>query len=189
MAKKNQIFEIVVGKRALTIGHEVYPLANISRIQTRELKWFGKYSTFYPLRRMASLAGGVALLVVAVIVGPRYADPDGEYALEDIGRQFAVLVLVLAGAATLWLSGVLIYRVFFRRTYYLLLLETAGAQAALLNGTDLKEIMRIRNALVAAIEDPPASAYNIEVHGDVFAGDKFTGRGYNVNKSGRGAGQ
>lgn len=45
MAKK-RVGEIRISKRIVQIGHEVYPLANISRVQTLRLVPGGKHATY-----------------------------------------------------------------------------------------------------------------------------------------------
>lgn len=183
MANKQRVSEIRISRRTIEIGHEVYPLANISRVRTHRLEWAGKYATFQPLRSMVSLAVWVIVIEAVAVVGPQYA--GGQYGLDQAAQQFAALVLALAGARAVWLLGVLLYRLLLRPTFYKLVIETAGAQSTALHGTDLTEITRIRGLIVAAIEDPPASMQTFQIYGDVFGGDKFTGKDYTVNKAGR----
>ncbi|WP_368861087.1 DUF6232 family protein [Streptomyces actuosus] len=60
-----------MSRRVVQIGHEVYPLANISRVQTRQLLWGGKRAAWYPLRHLFALA----LIVLAVIAAAAFIPP------------------------------------------------------------------------------------------------------------------
>lgn len=169
---KEHIGEIRISRRTVRIGHEVYPLANISRVQTLKLVWSGKYATLHPLGQMAA----VVLLVGAVAVAALMVLPelglDADFDIEEAARQFALGVFVLGGIRMTYLLFVLFYRLLIRRTRYALIIETAGTQYTALTGTDNHEIHRIKGEIVGAIEDPPSSDRIIQVHGDLVAGDK-----------------
>ncbi|MFI6921837.1 DUF6232 family protein [Nonomuraea spiralis] len=175
---KEHIGEIRISKRTVRIGHEVYPLANISRVQTLRLVWSGKYATLYPLRQIAVLV----LLVGAVVVAARMVLPrldlDADLDIEEAARQFAMGVFILGGIRLAYLLFVLFYRLLVRRTRYALVIETAGTQYTALSGTDNHEIHRIKGEIVGAIEDPPSGDRIIQVHGDLVAGDKVGGDQY-----------
>jgi hypothetical protein len=180
---KEHIGEIRISRRTVRIGHEVYPLANISRVQTLKLVWGGKYATFYPLRQMAV----VVLLVGAVVVAALMVLPelglDADFDIEEAARQFAMGVFALGAIRMAYLLFVLFYRLLIRRTRYALIIETAGTQYTALTGTDNQEIHRIKGEIVDAIENPPEKDRIIQVHGDLVAGDKVTGDQY--KQSGR----
>ena len=179
MAKKQRVFEIIFSSRILEIGDESYSLANISRVRTHELKWVGKYSTFYPLRKLVWPVVWAAVVVVAASIVREQVDLDGQRDLGQLVDRFVLLVLVLAGVRALWLAVVLTYRL-LKPTDYGLIIETAGAQSAALYGRDLNEIVRIKGEIVSRIENPPISTEKIEIHGDLYAGDNYT-----FNKAGR----
>jgi len=168
---KKKVGEIRIAKRIVTIGHETYPLANISRVQTLRVVWRGKLATLYPLREITVLLllGGTIALVLQR-AGSRLAGADAE-TVRRIGTAFVALLAVRAA----YLLGVLLYRLLFRRKRYALLIETAGTQYTALSGTARNEIHRIQAELVAAIEDPPSTERILHVGGDLVVGDKFGG--------------
>lgn len=170
---KEQVGEIRISKRIVRIGHEVYPLANISRVQTLRVVWRGKLATFYPLRQIATLLliGGL-IVGVAVVLLPELG-VRADFDVEEAARQFAAVAAVLAGIRVAYLLGVLFFRLLIRRKRYVLMIETAGTQYAALSGTDREELQRIKGEIVDAIEDPPSEERVIQVHGDVVLGDKY----------------
>ncbi|MFI7412194.1 DUF6232 family protein [Streptomyces sp. NPDC049627] len=169
---KERVGHIVISKRVVQIGHEVYPLANISRVQTLRVRWGGKYATLYPLRQISAIVVVVGVVVgAAVLVPPRLpsgVDPD----IEEMARRFATLLSAVAGVVVAYWLVVLLYRLFIRRRHYALVIETAGTQYTALSGSDYAEIHRIRNVIVGAIENPPDQATSVQVHGDVVMGDQ-----------------
>ncbi|WP_030946980.1 DUF6232 family protein [Streptomyces sp. NRRL S-646] len=170
---KKKVGEIRIAKRIVTIGHETYPLANISRVQTLRVVWRGKLATLYPLREIAALlllGGAITLVLQRAGLGSRLSDADAE-TVRRIGTAFVALLAV----RTAYLLGVLLYRLLFRRKRYALLIETAGTQYTALSGTARNEIHRIQAELVAAIEDPPSTERILHVGGDLVVGDKFGG--------------
>ncbi|MEV4443126.1 DUF6232 family protein [Streptomyces sp. NPDC049577] len=159
---KRYVGEIIISQRVVEIGHEVYPLANISRVRTAELVWRGRHATLHPLRQLLLLAIAYVLFLAATRRAPARV-PVGDH-LDAVSW--------IAGVLGLYFVAVLFYRVFLRRTRYALLVETSGTQYTALSGTDLAEIRRIKSIIVEAIEHPPAQAMSVEVHGDVVVGDK-----------------
>lgn len=176
---ERQVGEIRISRRVLRIGHQTYPLANISRVQTARVVWAGRKSTWYPLRRIAGLLvlAGVSLGATNVVL-PQL-DLGSSADLEQTARQAATVVSILAAAWIGWSLLVLLYRLLLRRTRYALLVETSGTQYTALSGTDLREVHRIEGVIIAAIEDPPANEISVQVHGDLVMGDqtKQTGAG------------
>lgn len=169
---KEHVGEIRISKRIVRIGHEVYPLANISRVQTLRVVWGGKLATFYPLREII-----VLLLVVGAIMGAAVKllpqlDLDAGFDIEEAARQLATVVAALAAVRIAYLLLVVVYRLLFRRPRYTLVIETAGTQYAALSGTDREEIHRIKGEIVDAIEDPPSQERIVQVRGDLVIGDK-----------------
>jgi hypothetical protein len=174
MAKK-RIGEIIISKRVVRIGHEVYPLANISRVQTVRLVPGGKDATLYPLHQIIILLALLAGVVGAALVVLPELGVDVGFGLEEAARQFAVIATVVAGIRLAYLLFALFYRLLLRPKRYALILETAGTQYTALSGTDAGEIHRIKDKIVAAIEDPPATEERIQINGDFVVGDKVSG--------------
>jgi hypothetical protein len=167
MAKK-RVGHIIISRRIVQIGHEAYPLANISRVQILQIRWAGRLATLQPLRPITSL---LVLIAAAVLIPPRLPS-DAEPDVVETVRQAAEIVVPVAAIGVAALLAVLLYRVFLRRKRYALMIETAGTQYSALMGTDLDEIQRIKSIIVDAIEDPPFEAVHVDVRGDVVMGDK-----------------
>ncbi|MEV1172890.1 DUF6232 family protein [Nonomuraea sp. NPDC049784] len=166
---KQKVGEIRISKRVVKIGHEVYPLANISRVQTLRLVPAGKQATFYPLQQIVILLVLLAGIGVAALVVLPELDPG--FDLEATARQFTMLAAALAGIRMTYLLIVLFYRL-IRKKRYALVIETAGTQYTALSGTDSSELHRIKDRIVDAIEDPPSNEQTIHVSGDVVMGDQ-----------------
>ena len=171
MAKK-RIGEIRINKRIVQIGHQFYPLANISRMQTIKEAWHGSLATFYPLWTIT-----VVLLVVGSTVYVARAvvptlDVPTDLDLEKAGRQLAAGTIAVGGVLIACLLLVLLYRLLMRRPRYALVLETAGTQYTALTGTNRQEIERITHEIVAAIANPPSYERILQLSGDVVIGDK-----------------
>ncbi|MEW9533855.1 DUF6232 family protein [Microbispora sp. NPDC049125] len=169
---KEKVGEIRISKRIVRIGHEVYPLANISRVQTLRVVWGGKLATFYPLREIAVLVLVVGAIYAAAVAVLPELDIRADFDVEGMAQQFATIAAALAGVRTAWLMAVLLYRLLIRRPRYALVVETAGTQYTALSGTDRAEIHRIEGEIVDAIEDPPSHERIVQISGDLVMGDK-----------------
>ncbi|SDL01800.1 DUF6232 family protein [Streptomyces indicus] len=170
--RDRQIGEIVISRRVVQIGHEVYPLSNISRVRSLQLVWRGKYATWYPLRPLAITLFVIVSFAAAAQLAPPALPPDVRPDVESAARLLMPLVTGVGGVVAAGFLGLLIHRVFFRRTRYALVLETAGTQYTALSGTDGTEIHRIKHVIVDAIENPPTHPRSVQVYGDVVMGDK-----------------
>ena len=180
---EQQVGEIRISSRIAIIGHQVYPLANIARIQTLHVVRAGRSRTFYPLRTIVFLLVLVVGVTTAtVVLVPKLApriEPNTDLDVARIAHQVAGAVTVLAAIWILWLLAVIVHRLNTPQQY-VLTIETSGTQYTALTGTDYNEIRRIEWAIVAAIERPPAHEQVLRVSGDVVFGDKV-GRDKNVN--------
>ncbi|MGH3975263.1 MAG: DUF6232 family protein [Pseudonocardiaceae bacterium] len=165
--RKEKVGEIRISKRIVRIGHQVYPLANISRVQTLRLVRVGKLATFYPLREIA-----VFLLVVGAIVGAAVVVLPKLDLNVETAREYANVAASLAGVWITYLLFVLFYRLWIRRSHYELVIETAGTQYAALRGTNRDEIHRVEGEIVNALEDPPDRERIVHIIGDFVNGDK-----------------
>ncbi|WP_062431075.1 DUF6232 family protein [Herbidospora daliensis] len=172
MAKK-RVGEIRISKRIVRIAHEVYPLANISRVRTMRVVYKGRLSTFYPLGQLVVVA---ALAAAASFVA--------EEVLPE-AREYLPTVLAVAGVWGGLLALWFLYRLIFRRTRYSLVIETAGTQYTALWGTDLDELRHIEGLIVAAIEDPPATEERYTFNNAFYVGNTFARDTFNVSGGGR----
>lgn len=179
---RKAVSEISVSPRVVEIGHQVYPLANISRVQSVRLVWAGKYGTFHPLKNVLITGVIIGALVAALRIGlPRFGLGSS---VRNLATQFVTAASVVLGLWIAYQLMVFLYRLLFRRTQYALVIETAGTQYTALYGTDENEIHRIKDVIVAAIENPPTHTVTYQtfnVHtGDVISGGvqyKQTGAG------------
>jgi hypothetical protein len=172
--------KIVVSKRIVRIENQYYPLAGISRVQTRQLIYKGRHATFYPLRMIFKMWSifGLAVATFAVMP-PSTVGSDINPAVREL--LLAVSIPVFARLA--FLLGLLIYRLWFRKPRYALVIETAGAQYAALSGFDLKEIQRITDEIVSAIEEPPQTERIVHTSGDIVFGDKILGDKFQLSET------
>lgn len=156
---KEKVSEIRISKRIVRIGHQSYPMANISRVQTGQVVWRGKLATFYPLWEITFW---LLILVVGSVVGTALGAPP-------FLLGFAAILVAVRMA---YLLLVLCYRVLARRWKYALVIETAGTQYTALRGTNQDEIHRIESEIISAIEDPPLHEVVLQLNGDFVMGDK-----------------
>jgi uncharacterized protein DUF6232 len=167
----NRVVEIL-GRRIVRIGHEVFPLANISRVRTLQVARPGKLAPWYPLRGITILVvvtGAIAAIGLGLL--PRL----GLSAPFDVGQVEGLVVAVVGGLAGLrvaWLLCVVFYRV-ARRPRYTLVLETGGTQHTVLSGTDPAELDRVKWEIVQAVQHPPTHDRLVHLSGDVVYGDKI----------------
>lgn len=166
---RDKVGEIRISPRTVRIGHQVYPLANISRVQTLEVTWTGRRSTWYPVKETAVLlvlfalvAVGIQLLVPALHLGGR-----------QLVTQLMTAAIALFGLRIAYLVLLFLYRALLRRKHYALLLETAGTQYTALSGTDVRELHRIEGEIVGSIENPPTQERVVHVHGDLVVGKQY----------------
>ncbi len=150
---QDRVGEIRISKRLLRIGNQAYPLANIGRVQTLRIEWGRRIATF---REFVGL-----LLVISVIV----------FVLPALGFGNSTSVLTLT---VIVIAGIVVLsRLLNRQRRFVLFIETTGAQTTALAGKAEREIREIEQAVVAAIENPPAQEQVLRVSGDIVMGDKI----------------
>ena len=173
--------KIVISKRIVRIETQYYPLASISRVQTRQLTYKGRYATWYPIRAFLKMWSIFGLVVAALVIKPPpmvVSDIN-----PDVHELLIVTVVFPVVAWLVLLAGVLIYRLRFRQSRYALVIETAGAQYAALSGFDIEEIQRITNEIVSAIEEPPQTEQIVHTSGDIVFGDKILGDKFQLSEA------
>lgn len=172
---RQQVGEIRINPRTVRIGHQVYPLANISRVQTAEVRWAGRRATTRPLKELALVAVLFAVVAGAILVAVPALDLGGD----RLTTQLLMAAIALFGVWAAYLVLLFVHRLLFRRKHYALLLETAGTQYTALSGTDQAELHRIETTIVGAIEDPPSREQVVHVHGNVAFGNQYNQSGSN----------
>jgi hypothetical protein len=167
---ERRVGSISINRRTIRIGHQVYPLSHISRVQTVEVIPAGKRATFHPFGEMV----GLTLFIFTAMAAIRRVLPELELASsgKDFVRRLVTIAVLIAVIRIVYLLCVVLYRLLIRRPRYVLMLETAGSQLAALSGPDPVEIERIEDEIVGAIEDPPINERIVNVRGDVVLGDK-----------------
>jgi hypothetical protein len=75
---REQVGEIRINPRTVRIGHQVYPPANISRVQTVEVRWGGKRATARPLKEIAVPAVLFSVVAGAILVAVPALDLGGD---------------------------------------------------------------------------------------------------------------
>jgi hypothetical protein len=165
---RQQVGEIRINPRTVRIGHQVYPLANISRVQTVQVTWAGKRATSYPAKKLAVWVVLYAVVAGVILVGVPALDVGDD----EMTTQLLIGASALFGLRIGYLLLLLIYRL-LRSKHYALLLETAGTQYAALSGSDQGELHRIEREIVGAIERPPTQERVVHLHGDLVVGDQF----------------
>ncbi len=149
---QDNVGTITISRRLLEVGGQVYPLANISRIQNLRVEWSRKVTTGRQI--------GVFGLALALVY---FGLP------ELIGSQEAtsLVVLLIIGAL-----AVIVYRTVSRQKRHVLVIETSGGQSTALASKRREEIDRLQYEITEAIENPPSQERVIQLSGDVVMGDK-----------------
>ncbi|MEV0992299.1 DUF6232 family protein [Streptomyces sp. NPDC049949] len=151
---KSVVTDVVVSRRVLWIGAEAYPLNNIARATTVKVD---------PPRRQAiarfvkSFVTVVVLAFIALVVLPNgYQDAAAVVALVAI----ALLVVQLGG-------------VILDKTYYALVIETAGTPNTALVTNDLALVHDLVRVIMEAIDNPQASFHQQVTNYIGQVGDNF----------------
>src|SRR6516165_4542908 len=128
---RTELIDVEVRRRVLWVGAEAYPLQNIARAQTIELApdraaAFRRYLTAVVFCAILGVAAAIALNAA-----PRLNSGQGSNALHN--AAVGVLVLVVA---LFIISTIRLVMRWTRRTYYALLIETAGTPHRVLVSTN-----------------------------------------------------
>ncbi|MFI6817889.1 DUF6232 family protein [Nonomuraea sp. NPDC050328] len=167
---RNSTIEVKVHRRVLWVGGEAYPVQNIARAYTMALRPRRGLALAQFLRAVVLWT----LLAAAAMVGSDYVDLDVDRRL--IVAALCVVVLI---SAVQYLVRVL------QRTYYALVIETAGTPRTALVSSDHGEVARIVHEVMKAIGDPNAS-FSQTITTNNHYGDKITQLGsQNIGKVAR----
>jgi Family of unknown function (DUF6232) len=162
----SEVIDVAVSRRVLWVGAQAYPLQNIARAQTVKLvpdrgAALRRYLHAFVLWVFLTVAAAVALRLA-----PRISTVQGYKAAHYAAAGVLVLVAVLAVVSTIRLIATL-----SRRTYYALILETAGTPRRVLVSDDENLVRQLVRRIMAAIDDPqadfvqPVVNYNLHAHG------------------------
>jgi molybdopterin converting factor small subunit len=172
----NEAIEVRISRQVLWVGAEAYPLRNIARAQTITLvpdRWRAcrRYLTavvFWVLLGVAAVA--------AIKVASRLNGGQGSNPLHAAAVGALVLALALFAVSTIRLI-----RVLSARTYYALVIETAGTPRRALVSTDGNLVRELVRQIMKAIDDPQAEFRQTVINHHY--GDKIYQNGdFNVGK-------
>ncbi|MEV7419475.1 DUF6232 family protein [Streptomyces sp. NPDC089919] len=146
MAKREET-EISVSRRVLWIGAEAYPLNNIARATTVRVE---------PDRKKAAARFGKSLFVAAALaVGAATALRQADLGDSEREQYLRGVTITFAALGVLFLLQLL--SVVLRRTYYALVIETAGTPRTALVTTEQALVHELVRKIMAAIDDPHMS--------------------------------
>jgi Family of unknown function (DUF6232) len=121
MSDKRQRIEVNISRQVLWVGGEAYPLQNIARAQTIKLvpKRGAALRRFLVAFVLEVVLGAAA--TVAIRLAPRLTSVRASNDLHSAATGVLVLVVVLVA-----ISAIRLITRLSKRTYYALLIETAG---------------------------------------------------------------
>ena len=160
---RTELIDVEVRRRVLWVGAEAYPLQNIARAQTIELApdraaAFRRYLTAVVFCAILGVAAAIALNAA-----PRLNSGQGSNALHN--AAVGVLVLVVA---LFIISTIRLVMRWTRRTYYALLIETAGTPHRVLVSTNEKLLRKLVRDIMDAINNPDMNFhYRVENYADL----------------------
>jgi len=173
---KSQAIEVRISRRVLWVGAEAYPLRNIARAQTitlvpdRRTAW-RRYLTAVVFWALLGVAAVAAMKLAA-----RLDAEQGSNTLHAAAAGALVLALALFAVSTIRLI-----RVLSARTYYALVIETAGTPRRALVSTDGNLVSELVRQIMKAIDDPQAEFRQLVMN--YHYGDKIYQHGdFNVGK-------
>ncbi|CAL9477930.1 hypothetical protein SUDANB21_03910 [Streptomyces sp. enrichment culture] len=141
--------DLRVGKRLLWVGGAAYPLQNITRVYTFTMQPRRKEAAFRFFRRTAvTLAVALGLTITAELV--RMADRG-----ESSTTGLLTVIWLVAGAVVVS-SAVSMFSVLGAPPQYVLAMETSGPSIAMVTSADARQLDRLVEPIVQAIENPEA---------------------------------
>jgi hypothetical protein len=173
MSSNSNVINVRVSRRILWVGSEAYPLQNIARAQT--LKLVPQRGA--PFRGYLKAVTGLVILDIAATIVLKVAAskitgfPDSRF-------KTLLQLVVLASVA---ISTIRLILALLKRTYYALIIETAGTPRAALVSTDENLVSSLVYQIMDAIDNPQAE-FQVQVE-NFHVGDKIQQFGnHNVGK-------
>jgi hypothetical protein len=159
MSYKREVINVGVSRRVLRIGAAAYPVQNIARAQT---------VTLVPKRGRAwrryvvAVVLWVILGVAAAVAANKVAGQSNSGLTALHGAEVAALVLVVISTIRLIVN-------LSARTFYALVIETAGTPRTALVSTKQQEVTGLVNSIMEAIDDAAAEFHyhmeNVQIGG------------------------
>ena len=168
MSRKREVIDVRVSRRILWVGAEAYPLLNIARAQT--IKLVSKPGA--AVRRY--LKAVVLWVLLGIVAGVAIKSAGSLSSSPDAVPWVVVLVLVA-------ISTIRLIKSLRERTFYALVIETAGTPRTALVSTDEDMVSKLVNRLMDAIDNPLAE-FEFKVE-NFHVGDRIQQFGdHNVGK-------
>jgi Family of unknown function (DUF6232) len=153
MSYKSKVTDVAVRDQVLWIGREAYPVQNIARARTAELK----------PNRAAAVRRYLSAVVFWVLLGIGAAVADAQ-GLTGLGAAIIVLLVVL-----MIISTIRLIRMLSMRTFYALVIETAGTPHTALVSTDEGTLRELVGKIMEATRNPAITFHqaiqNFDLHG------------------------
>ncbi|MEU2230119.1 DUF6232 family protein [Streptomyces vietnamensis] len=143
---RRKVTVVELSKRVLWVGAEAYPLNNIARATTVRIE----PERAKAVGRFLQSTVVLAVLVAGALLVLRKAELSGSDR-EQYEQGVMITAYVLAGLFLLKLLSVLL-----TRTYYALVIETAGPPRTALVTTDRELVQSLVRKIMAAIDNPQA---------------------------------
>ncbi|MFD6423456.1 DUF6232 family protein [Streptomyces sp. NPDC060198] len=160
------MLQVTVSRRVLWVGAEAYPLQNIARAQA------AMYKPAYA-DAVASFVRRIVLLALTAGVWFWIVNLTDSKALRTLSLFMTGLLLAA--------SVIRLVRVLLRKTFYALIIETAGSPQTALVSWSLDEVYRLVHMIMDAIDDPNAS-FSLQVE-NLHVGDRINQYGnHNAGK-------
>jgi hypothetical protein len=141
--------DVEISKQILRIGSAAYPVQNIARARTVKLA----------PNRGAALRRYLKAVVLWVLLGIGAAVANA-HSLPAVAGGLTLLIVLLVIISTIKLI-----RVLYRKTYYALVIETAGPPDTVLVSPGENELHRIVDEIMDAINNPAATFHtSVENH-------------------------
>jgi hypothetical protein len=173
MFRKREILDVGVSRRILWIGSAAYPLQNIARAQAIEIAPNrARAIRHYIAQVVIWLAlGAGAVVAIDIVEIPVAVDPD------QLRRLASYVVFALVSISTIRVLVTL-----FTRTYYAMIIETAGNPQTALVSTDKREVSSLVRKTMDAI-DNPAAEFHQQVQNITNIGEQYNLSGrHNIGK-------
>jgi len=169
MFSRREVLEVSVSRRVLWIGSAAYPLQNIARAQTVRLPPGRARAVRHWVMQIVLWLGLEFAALYAI--GAAGEDPD------EFAPLATYVVLGLVALSTLKVVVALV-----GRTYYAMVIETAGSPQTALVSTRRSEVMALVREVMDAIDDPNAS-FTTHIQNITNIGEQYNLKGkHNVGK-------
>lgn len=167
MSGKKQSVEVRINRHTMSVAGQIYQLRNLARVQCWEL------SPAYSRILHRSLRPTFPLLILLAVLNVLLS--NGAVVAQ---RSLAAIDVLIIGGIGL-IAAVRFLRSAWRRTQYVLILETTGNPIGVLSSVRRDVIQNLVDEIANAIENPPQTPRVFHI-GDVILGDQINQPGDNA---------